>query len=995
MQRMIVSFAGLSHDEPEQVVHVDGRAYPSPCLFEDEQGIRTFAISGFGECAVSVATWGRAFADAPSALAFWDERQRRWWGITVERWMNLRREVRLTGQYVIDVHFMAAFHSFPGYFEIAGSTSEADSLNLPAEHQHGLVHLHAHSEFSALDGFSHVAEMVEQAVLHGQEALALTDHGVCAGHPALQAEAKKAGIKPIFGIEAYFVDDRHFRPVRKPVKAQVRDEDQWVKALAEWEEQKKRGNDYWHLVMWAQNDVGLRNLWAMSSEAQREGKYRHPRMDWDTLSRFSEGVMVSTACLRGPLSEALINENHELAQQRLGRLLDTFGGRVHIELHTNQLPEQRLLNERLVALAADYSLPVVAVSDSHYPTDQHQQCHKVWIAAQIDKELQEDGDLFAGNEEYHLLGEQDARQALSYLPSRVVDEAISNTSLVAQQCDASIKVRDAVPVFSKRPTREESIHRDVERLVEICMSNWHKTLGKAHPQEVYEARFEKEMKLLISKRFCGYYLMVADYCRWARAQGFLVGPGRGSGGGSLVAYLANITEIDPVDADLIFERFLTEGRKGLPDFDVDFPSSKSDALTEYVMGLYGEDHVVRVGSHMYMRNKKTVRAMAKVLGSTIDIHYPDIDTICNIIDQAEADSAGLGRTWEEVWVSHPDEYELYSKKYPLLFEMAEAVVGRLSGYGKHAAGWVISPGEPLKGEIPLRYDADTGHAIAEWNMTQLEEIGLNKFDLLTIRNLDTLQVAVDLDRQLTGEVIDLYSWKDEYHDPVVWDEICAGRTLGMFQIETYAGTAMCKRQKPRSMNDLADVITLVRPGPMRSGLTDTYLRRRFGEEAVTFPHPLLEETLKKTYGCILYQEDVMNVCMVLAGYDENEADAVRKILGKKQVEAARKAGEKFVLACDARGVDRTVSEPLWAQMEEFAKYSFNRAHAYGYAVIAYWCAWLKVHRPLAFLTAILSTVDAKRLPDFIEEARQRGFVPLGPDINTSDRRFSVVREGES
>lgn len=1821
MQRMIASFAGLANDQPDEVVRVDGRDYPSPCIFEDDQGIRIFATSVFRECAVSAALWGRAFADAPSALAFWDEGQRRWWGITVERWMDLRREVRLAGHYVVDAHYMAAFHDFPGYFEIAASTTEAGSLKLHSEDQHGLVHLHAHSEFclapetrvvtadlkwkridevvageqlvgfdedlrppdgergnsrskmrrtevlgvkrvvrdcyritledgteivasaqhgwvvngttrgsqiapggpssglgpntrrwvtteellkgrttpsmilwakpwgdvpedlireagwlagvadgegwlhegqfsfgqnpgpvfdemkrvckalgypitadrvqsskgecrtfrlagyeavvrflaqckpvrfadradeawvgrragsrhtrpvrivsvehlgdretiaietttktfvaegflshnSALDGFSHVAEMVEQAVLHGQEAIALTDHGVCAGHPALQAEAKKAGIKPVFGIEAYFVDDRRFRPMHKPVKAQVTDSDQWEKALAEWNRQQQLGKDYWHLVLWAQNDRGLKNIWAMSSEAQREGMYRKPRMDWDTLARHSEGVMVSTACLRGPLSAALINEDHELAQQRLGRLLDIFQGRVHIEIHTNALPEQRLLNERLVVMANDFSLPVVAVSDSHYPTDQHQQCHKVWIATQINKDLQDDGDLFAGSESYHLLGETDARSALSYLPEHVVDAAIANTSMVARSCDASIQHRSAVPVFSKRPTREESIHRDIERLVEICMSNWHKVVGKRHSQEVYEARFEREMKLLISKGFCGYFLMVADYCldpstpvltadmrwvevgklevgdklagfdedrvtknvkghrywrtaevlntrrivlptysvtladgtktitsgdhqwlvadpsgssirwvrteelkigqrpqrlvqewgepdtwaagylagildgegslsfsqmnnggrslslgfaqkegvvldtalrildswgfdysvkdhgkkrnglrsvwlrggraevmrllgmvrpqrllakldmdllgrlisidqppivsieslglgevvaletttgtlvaqgfahhncRWARARGILVGPGRGSGGGSLVAYLCNITEIDPVDAELIFERFLTDGRKGLPDFDVDFPSSKRDELTEYVIGLYGEDHVVRVGSHMYMRNKKTVRALAKVLASTIEIHYPDIDEICKVIDMAEADSAGLGRGWDEVWAAHPQEYERYANKYPMLFEMAELFVGRLNAYGKHAAGVVISPDAPLTGEIPMRYDADTGHAIAEWNMDQLDEIGLVKFDLLTIRNLDTLQEAVELDRQLTGEVIDLYSWKDEYADEQVWDEICLGRTLGMFQIETYAGTAMCKRHQPRSMADLADVITLVRPGPMRSGLTDTYLRRRFGEEPVSFPHPLLEQTLSKTYGCILYQEDVMNVCMVLAGYDENEADAVRKILGKKKVEEARKAGEKFVLACDDRGISRSVSEPLWAQMEEFAKYcvtgdtvvslaaagpssdgtvtvgelyrrihtpllepvrgrtrsgeeyrgpcvvcgtieatkftrgacsvcygwrrkfsdparglqalalhedgrirparlldvfengdqevwrvtladgrfidatadhkhltpegerrvdqlvlgdalladagyepqgynpdrdrltvggrsgvgavngafgeanvgfidgghalwaefrrsapnychacgatggrlevahidgnrknnafenlalwcvschkkfdyanndrrrrwgkghpvapveitsivyvgvrptytvvmsaphnwvgngivttnSFNRAHAFGYAIIAYWCAWMKVRRPLAFLTAILSTVDADRLPDFVEEARQRGFVPLGPDINTSDRRFAVVSEGAS
>lgn len=1002
MQRWIATSSGLD-TESQPAISLDGRFFPSPSLFEDDYGVRTVVFAYTSTPVVPVAIWARLFAESPSVVVFTTD-SRTWRATTIADWMDERTENRVAGLYEIAERKLRSFDHFPSYVEVVEAHVQPEAVDTNP----GLVHLHAHSEFSALDGYSHVSEMVEQAVLHGQGALALTDHGVCAGHPALQAEAAKAGIKPIFGIESYFVDDRLFRPMSKPVSKSFVDDLEYRRAMALWEEEQKRGRDYWHLVLWAMNDEGLRNLWAMSSEAHKEGFYRKPRMDWDTLERHSSGVMVSTACLRGPLSAALLNEDDQMARQRLGRLMGIFDGRVHMEIHTNRLPEQQTLNTRLVTMAQEYGLPVVAVSDSHYPSAEHKFCHKVWIAAQTDSDLQDDADLFAGNEDYHILSEAEARAALDYLPASVVDEAIHNTYLVAERCDATIRTRGSLPVFSKRPTREESVHRDVERLVEICMSNWHKTLGKAYangspiPQEVYEARFEREMKLLISKGFCGYFLMVADYCRHSRANGVLVGPGRGSGGGCLVAYLANITEIDPVEAGLIFERFLTEGRTALPDFDVDFPSSFRDWLTNYIISHYGEDHVVRVGNHIYMRKKKAVRTLAKVLASTIDIHYPDIDLICKVIDQGDADSAGLGHSWEEVWAMFPDEYAHWTKKYPLLMQMCEAIVGRLATYGRHAAGVVISPDTPLTGEIPLRYGED-GHAIAEWNMDALDALGLVKFDLLTIRNLDTLQMGVDLDKSLTlgqaesmvaNEGIDFYSWREEYNDPEVWDEICAGRTLGMFQIETYAGTAMCKRHQPRSIAELADVITLVRPGPMRSGLTDTYLRRRHGEEAVSFPHPLLEQTLATTYGCILYQEDVMNVCMVLAGYDENQADGVRKILGKKKVEEAKKAGEKFVLACDANGIERSVSEPLWAQMEEFAKYSFNRAHAYGYAIIAYWCAWLKVRRPLAFTAAILSTVDAERVPDFIEEARQRGFTPLGPDINASDRRFAVVQVTE-
>jgi len=939
-QRWILSLMPLGGS----TFSMNGHTYASPSLFEDDHGMRTLALrrepAGF---LIPVHLWVRAFTDTPTIIAFTDDTA--WYGITVQQWLDERTENRVDATYAIAPEKLRRFDYLPSFkdFVLLGKESIAPKSSF--------VHLHSHSEFSALDGYSHVSEMVAEAVRNNQPALALTDHGVCSGHPALQIEAKKAGIKPVYGIESYFVDDRFFRPMRKPAKTQFKDEDEYQRLIRQWEEEQKRGKDYWHLVLWAQTEEGLRNLWAASSEAQREGKYRgKPQMDWSTLERHAEGLMVSTACLRGPLSAALLNENHELANQRLGRLIDIFGGRVHLEIHTNQMPEQKLLNERLITMARDFSLPVVAVSDSHYPTAEHKLCHKVWIAVQTDSDLQDDADLFAGDEDYHLLSEQEARHSLSYLPPAVVDEAISNTSLVAEQCDATIRSRGSAPVFSKRPTREESQRRDVERLTEICLNNWHKTVGKKFPQEIYEERFAREMKLLVNKDFCGYFLMVSNYCRHARDNGVLVGPGRGSGGGCLVAYLANITEIDPVEAELIFERFLTSGRKGLPDFDVDFPSSMREWLTNFIIDYHGEDHVVRVGTHTYLRNKGAVRSLAKVLGSTIQIHFPDIEMICAIIDEAEADSAGLGRAWDEVWTAFPQEYEQWSSKYPLLFEMAEKIVGRLSTYGQHPAGVVIATDAPLKGEVPMRY-TPSGHAVSEWNMEALESIGLVKFDLLTIRNLDTLQEGVDIDSRLaqeaasfgarvaeeTGERIDFYSWTAEYDDPEVWDAICAGDTLGMFQIETYAGTAMCRRYKPRSIQELADVITLIRPGPMRSGLTDTFLRRRHGEEEVTFPHPLLEQVLSKRYGTIIYQEDILSVCMILAKYDENEADEVRKILGKKKVEEAKEAGLKFVHRCEENGVPRSVSEPLWEQMEEFAKYSFGNAHAFGYATIAFWC----------------------------------------------------------
>jgi DNA polymerase-3 subunit alpha len=990
----------------------DHRSVPSPSLVEDENGNRLLVVSVKRGAAIGARVWTQAHAGGASAIVL--NTGKKYAAILTEDFLEHRTEDRQAMTYGVPNVGILMFDHPPSRREIMRALRER---SVPL-HEHEplpgsqFVHLHAHSEYSALDGLSRVQEMVDAAVRHEQPAMAVTDHGGCWGHPDLQSVCAKAGVKPIFGIEANFVDDRRFRPMSKPTKAKTADQTEYERSIAAWEEEQKRGRDYWHLVLLALTDEGLRNIWAMSSEAEYDGLYYRPRMDWETLEKYSAGVMATTSCLRGPLSAALLNEDDQLATMRLARLNGIFDGRVAIELHTNQLPEQKVLNERLVELGRTNGNGLIVVTDSHYPTKEHAECHKVWIAAQMQKELTEDADIFAGDQDYHLMHLDEVEHSLSYLPDDVVAEATRNTVDIAQQCNAAIQTpKSSVPIFSKKGTIEERMLRDKERLVDLCLSNWHKTQGKVDakgdpiPESVYFARFEREMAMIVDKGFCGYFLMCAEYCTWTREQGKLIGPGRGSGGGCLVAYLCNIVEIDAVEADLIFERFMTKGRTALPDFDVDFPSSWREELTNHVIERYGTEHVVRVGTHVRKKNSGIIRTLGEqVLASTYDIQRSDVSAISAIIKEAEANSAGLGESWENVLNLAGDQLDPYIAKYPKLFEMADLLVGRLSTYGKHPAGVVIDPDNSLIGRLPMAYahtqlppckagDHSACHAVASWNMDVLESVlHLVKFDFLTLRTLDTLQLTVDLIKERTGVAPDFYSWKEEYHDSVVWEEISKGRTLGAFQVETWEGVKMCKRYKPTSLAGLADVITLVRPGPMRSGLTDMYIRRRRGEEDVDYPHPLLEQTLAKTYGAILYQEDVMNVCMVLAGYDENEADKVRKMLGKKQVSEAAEAGRKFVNACVERGIDREPMEALWAQIEEFAKYSFNRAHAFAYAVLGYWCMWLKVHYPAEFLTAILSTVKGERIPEFVNDARRRGFKVLPPDINTSNVGFTIVDE---
>ncbi len=848
------------------------------------------------------------------------------------------------------------------------------------------VHLHTHSEFSALDGLSTVEEIVATAVRHGQPAVAITDHGVCASHVALDRAARAAGIRPIFGIEAYLVDDRHRRmKASKPKKGDYASEGEYEVALRLYEQDRDAVKDYYHLVLWAQSSEGLRNLWALSTEAHMDGYYRHPRMDWESLARHSEGVLASTACLRGPVSHAWLDGDEPRAQANFGRLLNIFGDRLWGELHTNGLGDQVEANLVTHDLATRHGLGCIAVSDSHYSCVEHSQVHRVWLAMQTGQDLNDDSDLFAGDAHYHLLDEGEALRSLDHLPAGAAEEAIRNTVTVAEQCDASLPARSEAPVFS----RQGGATSDIARLRALCEEAWSAKVP-AEREDEYRARLETEMGLLESRGFCGYFLMVSDYVRWAKQHGILVGPGRGSGGGSLVAYLTDIIDIDPVRHGLIFERFLNPGRAGMPDFDVDFPASRRDEVQGYIQQRYGESHVARVGTHIRLQNKGVIRDLARTLRTTVEISYPDIDAICAAIDDAEASTAGLGLSWDDVM--EQAGLQPWAQKYPELFALAEVMVGRLKTYGKHPAGLVVAPDADLIATLPMRR-GDDGIPVTDFDLDALEQLGLLKFDILTLRTLDTLQYAVDLIEQTTGQRLDFSGWDAEYDDPLVWEFISEGHTFGCFQIETSGCTTLCVRFGPRSLRDLADVITLIRPGPQRSGLTETYFRRRSGMESVTYTLPDLEPILSDTFGCILYQEQVMKVCEVLAGYTLAEADDVRRILGKKKVEAIEAEGVRFVAQAVALGHDRGAVEHLWAQITEFSRYSFTLSHAFGYAMLAVWTAWVKYHFPQQYGVALLSTLPRNRVVEACRDLRRRGWSLLPPDANTSGHEFSMDDAG--
>lgn len=947
----------------EHTVTIQGHTYPALALLEDQDGIRALLHAGD----IPIRVWAHQASPAGAAYLIDVAPSGTVRACTASDFLEDRQE---TADSLRPAPLSQRdFIGLPTYRDVVSAAKASrEARQQPLK---GFVHLHTHSEYSTLDGLSTAAEMVDTIVGHGQEGLGFADHGTCAGHPDLAKFSAAAGIRPVYGIEAYFVNDRIARPEKGDV------------------DQRKLLADYYHLVLWAKDDKGLDNLWAMSTESNRDGFYGKPRMDWDTLARHSEGIMASTACLRGPLTHhALLEGRPDIARQNLGRLLDIYGDDLFVEIHTNQLPEQIEVNKALVVMAREHGVGLVAAADSHYPTKGHKLAHRTWLAIQTNDDISDDSSLFAGNQDYHLSSEAEVRESLAYLGDAVVDEAIGNTTLIARKASAKISGETVTPIFVKKGGRE----RDIELMREICEKNWHLTEGKTHPESVYRARLEgEEFPLIISKGFPGYFLIVADYCNHARSVNILVGPGRGSGGGSLTAYLMGITSIDPVEADLLFARFMTPGRTELPDFDVDFPQSKKQYMADYIRTKYGEEYVTVVGSITRLKSKGIVADLGRAMKSTLsDTAFVDLNKFSAFVKMAEADTAGLGMPWEDLWAQHEDSLAVYRQKYPDLFAMADLLVGRVKTYGQHAAGMVISTDQPLTGRLPMRRGGDDGHMVAQFEKNALEQLGFTKFDLLTLRNLDTIQDCLDLIKARRGISIDLLAWRDELTDPQVWEEIAAGHTLGIFQIETQSSTPLIKEMKPQNLAELADAITLVRPGPKNSGLTRSYLLRRRGEEEISYPDERMEQVLKPTYGCMIYQEQVMAACMLLAGYDTTEADTVRSILGKKKVEKVKPAGEEFIRRAVEQGMTKYNAEHLWWQMAEFAKYSFNKAHAFGYAMLGYWCAFLKVHYPIEFLTAALSTVDKDRIPEFVKEARRLGIQVLPPDVNESRTGFRAV-----
>ena len=821
-----------------------------------------------------------------------------------------------------------------------------------------------------MDGLSTVEQLVQRVVDLGQSSVAITDHGEVSGHLRLQREADKAGIKPLFGMEGYFTEDR-------------------------FDKTGKKGENYDHMTMVALNDKGLENLWALSSLAYIEGSYYgNPRFDWELLDKYSEGLMVTGGCMGGCIGKHL-DSNLEKAIQRISRYQDIFGDNFFLELHTYTSDESNAWNEKIVKVAEEFSVPLLAVSDAHYARPEDWYAHELMTAIQMGKNM-EDPDRFSyGPNQLCIFSEEETRSRLSYLPESIVDQAIKNTTVIAEKSNARVPGARSMPVFFASPEMDE---RQLKKMIQEGFDR--KIIPNIKPEKIeeYQTRLDYETKIICDQGFPGYFLTVKDIISWSKQEGYLIGPSRGSVGGSLLAYCLDITEVDPIKAGLLFERFLDPERASLPDIDIDFPRSERHLVRTHLEEQYGQFNIASIGTLNTLGVKQTLRDLCRGL----NIPRVDSDRICNIVeDHWNIADQGAGHYgWDRVEKAYLDQFKPWKAKYPKLFEMMPEFLTHIRHASAHAAGVVISK-DSLIGKLPLRFKNDDVRT--QFDMWDVESLGFVKIDMLGLRTLSTLMAAFNLVEQRHGKgtIPHFYNWQYEwekyYEDEKVWDMICSGYNIGCFQIETSNLRGLVKRFEPRSIEDLSTMIAVCRPGITRTSdaetglnLLELYLQKREGKRPVGYKHANLKKVLGSTYGTFVYQEQIMQACVELAGYSLSETDRVRKIMGKMLFDKMKKERVIFLRGCEKQGVDQAIGEAVFDEMQAFGTYGFNKSHSYGYAMVAYWTAYMKYHFPAEFMAALFRTNPVMSVV-YTREARRMGIPVLGPDINESGSTFTLTK----
>jgi DNA polymerase III subunit alpha len=844
------------------------------------------------------------------------------------------------------------------------------------------VGLHVHSQFSFLDGEASLDAIVSRIKSLGQTGGALTDHQEVSGHVAYYKKMTAEGLNPILGIEGYFHPQAH-RAKELGLKAP----------------------DYSHITVLARNNTGLRNLWAWSSIAYT--KYHHYRaiVDWSDMKDLSEGLWASDGCGLAFMAKAIVAGDDQLQHELMGRYLDTFGDYFFMELHTFQFlnpqtedqkrinAEITLMNQRKVDLAEAYGVPLVVVNDAHYAPPEDWERHNLVWSMSTKQNADNTGQ---GQTAAWIMDEPDLFKYMRMhgISDRITQQAIDNTAMIAATCDVEIKPADRMPAVNA--TEED----DIKQFLALIEQGFkRRVIDKGLDQELYRARIERECKVIVDNHFPGYFNAVYDLVRHAKEEmKIVVGPGRGSAGGALCSYLMGITELDPIKYDLLFERFLAEGRGGLPDIDIDIPQARLAEIKEYTAQKYGHEHVCGIGTFTRSAPKSLINDLCRAMSVPIN----ESKLISKAIGNLPTNAAHTPQQrWNTMLELRGDRLRPWIDKYPAVFAQGQKMVGMIRQSSVHASGWIISP-DPLLGELPLR--SKDGKVVSQFEQGDVEWMGFVKFDLLGIRHLDTIQYTLDFIKERHGVDINVYDFgDDEFCDPAIWDRIGKGDCLGLFQLEADLMASTAKKHKPQSEREVAELLAVNRPGVIDAGLLQPYIDRKHGREMVTYDHPMLEEITGETYGILIYQEQIMKMSRLIAGFSPADADWLRKVVGKKKVNELPALKEKFVEGaranceftgtCTAYSPEATIQK-LWTSIEASGEYLFNKSHSVAYALIGTWEAWLRHYYYPEFIAAcLLSDDDADKIPRYVRHAERNGVEVLPPDINASNRGFTLTDQG--
>ena len=807
------------------------------------------------------------------------------------------------------------------------------------------VHLHNHSDYSLLDGAQRIDQLVNTIDDLNMDSVALTEHGNMFSVVPYYKYAKNAGIKPIIGCEIYVATGSRFDKNHHPGGG--------------W------GNN--HLILLAQNFTGYKNLMKLVTAGYLEGFYYRPRIDMELLRQYSEGLICMSACLKGEVPERMLNGDYEGAKNAALSFSEIFPDRYYLEIQNHGIPEEEANIQNMKKLSSELGLPLVCTNDAHYAKQDHWEAHDIHICLGTGKERSDPNRLRYATPEFYFKSQDDMYHLFKDFPG-----AIENTRKIADSIDLTLPIGEShLPNF---PIPSASSTQDVDEYLKLLTEEGALSLyGDLSPD--IKGRIDHELKVIKNMGFAGYFLITADFVKYAKDSNIPVGPGRGSAAGSIVSYALGITSIDPLKHNLLFERFLNPDRISMPDIDIDFCIERRGEVINYIKDQYGENSVTQIITFGKMKAKQVVRDVGRVMGYS----FSDVDKIAKAIPNE------LNITLEKALEKNPELQKMAEGEYEELMNHSKVLEGMNRHASIHAAGVVIAPGE-LTDYVPL-YKSSTDDITSQYDMKGLEDLGLLKMDFLGLRNLTVIDKTIKLIEK-KGKEIDLE--KLEFNNNDVYKLFSKGHTIGVFQFESSGMREYLKKLKPSVIEDLIAMNALYRPGPMQN--IDDFISRKHGRKKIVYPHPLMEPILKETYGIIVYQEQVMQIAHEIAGFTLAEADIMRRAMGKKIKALMEDLAIKFVKGAEKKGIKNKKAEEIFSLIEKFAQYGFNKSHSTAYAYVAYQTAWLKVHYPAEFMSANLTSEMASidRIVVLINECKKMGIEVKTPDINISFEDFRPI-----